>query len=176
MNYFSDFAKKLGKYLGFANKKTVENEFNLRSKTFYAAEVEILENYFPLVADIHSHMLGVYDNERSFVQYYFDGLTPVAVILWLDDWQSALSEEDRLAIFTFLDMPATQSAHVCAFEVNNFLHKRGYGRAVMADFVKDKNFVALSAIDGSEGFYKKCGFNVDSLNGYFFFMNQNKQS
>ena len=172
MNKFLDFFKKIAKTFNFQNKKCEQIQFNLSTKTFYAAEVSILENYFPLAAEIHSNMLGVYDNERSFVQYYFDGLTPVAVVLWLDDWQSALSEEDRLAIFAFLDMPATQSAHICAFEVNKFLHNRGYGKAIMKDFVKDKNFVALSAIDGSEKFYKKCGFNIDSVNGYFFYMNE----
>ncbi|MCQ2580435.1 MAG: hypothetical protein MJ159_07050 [Treponemataceae bacterium] len=159
---------------GLFKKKQKQTEYNLVSKTFYSVEVGILDNYFPLVADIHSHMIGVYDNERCYVQYYFDGLMPVAAILWIDDWKSSLSEEDRLEIFTLLDVPATKSAHILAFEVNSFLHNKGYGRAVLKDFVSDKDFVALSAIDGSQGFYKKCGFDVDRLSNYYFYMKNNK--
>lgn len=156
--------------LFFKRQKNAEppKQFKLSSKTFYSVEVAILEQYFPLSEKIHREMLGVYDNQRSYVTYYFDGPLPVAVILWLDDWKSKISEEERLEFFTLMDEPFTQSAYIAAFEVNSFYHDQGYGRAVLKDFVKSKNFVTLSAIDGSEGFYKRCGFNVDKINNYFF--------
>ncbi len=150
-------------------QKKEEPPLHLIAKTFYSAECSILENYYPLAAKIYNEMLGVYDNERSYITYYFDGALPIGVVLWLDDWRSSLSDEDRLELFTLLDVPVTKSAYVAALEVNIFLTKKGYGKAIMQDFIKDKDFVALSAIDGSEGFYRKCGFNVDASTNYFFY-------
>lgn len=150
-------------------------EFKLNSKTFYSAEVAILEQYFPLSEKIQHEMTNTYDNQRSYITYYFDGATLVAIILWLDDWKSFLSDEDRLELFTLMDEPFTESAYIAAFEVNNFFHNQGYGRAVMKDFQKNKRIITLSAIDGSEGFYKKCGFNVDRMTNYYFLEAQMKR-
>ena len=155
---------------GLLKKLKKQPEYKLESKVFYSVETGILSNYFPYAADVHNYMIKTYDAEQCYVQYYFDALTPVAVILWIDNWQSNLSEEERLELFTVTGVPVTKKVHILAFEVNKFLRKKGYGRAVLKHFVSDKEFVAIEAAENVEGFYRKCGFVIDKFSNYYFFV------